>query len=141
MFFDFGSDFGRDYVDIAHYPTFHEGASFVQKLIVDEWEGFLLVSSQKSVHCDNKKEMNQLAKKGRLIGCEGHRIVEKYKVRRYREANGYEEWETGQIPKKEWQGVNNLNHVFSKNPVYYYENCRYHFFGKLIQILQIIDRV
>ena len=141
LFFNFGSDFGRGYVDIAHYPTFHEGQSFVKKLIVDDWEGFLLVSSQKSVHCDNKEEMDKAAKTGRFIKCEGHKIVEGYKVRRYTDNTGYEEWEKEQIPKQEWQSARSLNHVFSKKPVYHYENCRYHFFGKLIQILQIIDRV
>ena len=136
LFFDFGSEWGRDYVNIGRYPTFHSGASFVKKIIVDRWEGFLLVSSQNTVHCDNKEEMDRLAKQGKFIACKGHKIVENYTIHRYRDDKGYEEW--SYVSKSEWENIKSLHHVFSKKPDYFYENCRHHFFGGLIQLLRMI---
>ena len=140
LFFEFGSMLGKSYVDIGAEPTAVSDSSWVKNLIIED-EGFLLVSSQKSVHCDNKEQMDQEAKKGNLIGCQGHRLVENYLIRRYTDARGYEEWGYNKIPEQEWKGIKNLNHSFSTKPDYHYENCRYHFLGGLYQILQIIDRV
>ena len=121
-------------VDIGAYPTFHKNASFVKKLIVD-WDGFLLVSSQKTVHCDNREEM----KKNTSLACEGHKLVENYTIRRYTDSRGYEEWPY--MPKSEWQGITSLNHSFSKAPAYHYKNCRTALFGGLFMLLEIINRV
>ena len=136
LFFKFGSEFGQDYVDIGAYPTFHTGASFVKKLIVKE-KGFLLVSSQGTVHCDNREEMRQ----GKQVACKGHKIVDVYTVRQYRETEGYKEWEGSKIPEKEWRAVSSLNHSFSVPPDYHYENCRHKSFGSWYQILQTISRI
>ena len=136
LFFNFGSDFGRGYVNIGAYPTFHTGADFVKKLIVKE-NGFLLVSSQGTVHCDNREEML----KGAQVACKGHKIVDIYTVRRYTDSGGYEEWGDSKIPEKEWEAVASLNHSFSLPPDYHYKNCRLKIFGGLYQILQIIQRI
>ena len=136
LFFSFGSDFGRAYVDIGHYPTFHSGASFVKKLIVRP-DGFLLVSSQGTVHCDNKEELDR----GAQAACKGHRIVDIYTVRRYTDKGGYEEWGGSKIPEKEWRAASSLNHAFSRPPDYHYKNCRYKIFGGLYQIIQTIRRI
>ena len=140
LFFEFDSMLGKNYVDIGAEPTATSDSSWVKILMV-EYDGFLLVTSQKSVHCDNKEQMDQEAKKGKIIGCQGHRLVENYLIRRYTDEKGYEEWGYNNIPEKEWRGIKNLKHSFSKKPDYHYENCRYHIFGSLYQILQIIDRV
>ena len=140
LFFEFDSLLGKSYVDIGSEPTVVSGSSWVKKLIVKD-EGFLLVTSQKSVHCDNVEEMNQAAKRGKMVGCEGHRLVEKYKICRYRDNSGYEEWGYDEISEKEWKSIESLNHSFSKKPDYHYENCRYHFLGKIYQIFQTINRV
>ena len=140
LFFEFDSILGKGYVDIGAEPTATSDASWVKNLIVKN-EGFLLVTSQKSVRCDNKEQMDREAKKGNMIRCQNHRLVENYLIRRYTDDIGYEEWGYNKIPEKEWRGIKNLKHSFSKKPDYHYENCRYHFLGGLYQILQIIDRV
>ena len=121
-------------VDIGAYPTFHKKASFVKKLIVT-WDGFLLVSSQKTVHCDNKEEM----KKTINLACEGHRLVDNYTVRRYTDQRGYEEWPY--MPEDKWKNIKDLDHSFSTAPAYHYKNCRFAPFGALIMLLQIIKKV
>ena len=136
LFFDFGSAFGRGYVDIEHYPTFHPGASFVKKLIVKS-SGFLLVNSQGTVHCGNREEM----RKNPRLRCKGHKIVDIYTVRRYRDKSGYEEWGGSRVPEKEWRAAASLSHKFSVPPDYHYENCRYKIFGGLHRIIQIIFRI
>ena len=137
LFLDFGSEFGRSYVNLAGYPTFHSGKTGgTEKLIVDPYEGFLLVYSQGTVHCDNMDEL----KKGKRVKCKNHRIVDMYKVHRYTDERGYEEWGKGVIPESEWRGATQLNHQFSKKPEYHYENCRWHFFGGLFQLLEFISR-
>ena len=140
LFFEFDSIFGKGYVDIGAEPTATTDSSWVKNLIIKN-EGFLLVTSQKSVHCDNKEQMDREAKKGNMIRCQNHRLVENYLIRRYTDETGYEEWGYNKIPEKEWRGIKDLRHSFSKKPDYHYENCRYHLLGGLYQILQIIDRV
>ena len=137
LFFDFGSVLGRNYVNIGHYPTFHTGSDFVKKLIVKE-NGFLLISSQGTVYCDNRKEMRQ---QGPHVACKGHKIVNVYTVRRYTDSGGYEEWGDDKIPEKEWRSARSLNHSFSAAPEYHYENCRYKIFGGLYQLIQIIQSI
>ena len=140
LVFDFGKDFGKPWVDIGAYPTFTKNASFVKKIIVDKDRGFLLVSSQKTVHCDNTEEMNKAARAGNpYVPCKGHKLVENYTVRRYIEKKGYEEW--SYVPLKEWEQVQNLEHKFNKQPDYIYENCRYQFFGSLYRLIQTIKRI
>lgn len=140
LFFEFDSMLGKGYVDIGAEPTAVSGSSWVKKIIIED-EGFLLVTSQKSVHCDNVEQMNQAAKQGQIVGCQGHRLVENYLIRRYIDDKGYEEWGNGKIPEKEWRNITDLRHSFSQKPDYHYENCRYHFLGGLYQLLQIIGRV
>ena len=140
LFFDFDSAWGKSYVDIGSEPTAVSGSSWVKNLIVDH-DGFLLVTSQKSVHCDNVEEMNRLAKQGKSIGCKGHRLVERYLIRRYVDERGYEEWGYDKILKKEWQGIDSLRYSFSKKPDYHYENCRWHFLGGLYKLFQVMDRI
>ena len=125
-------------VDIGAYPTYHSRASWVKKIIV-KWEGFLTVESQGTVHCDNFKEMK--AKPQLQIPCKGHKIVQKHTVRRYRDGKGYEEWDTEAVSKEEWSAITDLNHKFSKPPLYHYENCRYKLFGFLHVLWQTIKRV
>lgn len=136
LFFNYGSTLGIDHIDIGSEPTHKRSDSWVKNIIV-ETEGFLLVTGQHTVHCDNFKEM----KKNVYAPCKGHKLVERYTIRRYTEKKGYEEWQHDSISEKEWRDVGDLYHSFSKKPDYHYENCRYKIFGKLIQLLQIMKRV
>ena len=134
LFFDF--DPWLKTVDIGAYPTYHAGASWVKKIIVKR-NGFLTVSAQGTVHCDNAEEM----KKNIYVHCKGHKVVQRHTIRRYRDNKGYEEWETEAISKKEWSQIADLDHKFSKPPLYHYKNCRYKLFGGLYQIWQTIKRI
>ncbi len=132
VFFDF--DPVLQSVDIGAYPTFHSKDSWVKKLIVKP-EGFLLVSSQKTVHCDNHEEM----KKNIHLVCKGHKLVEVYTIFRYIDKTGYQEWSYASL--QEWENITDLYHKFSKKPQYHYQKCRYKFFGFLYQLWQIIKKV
>ena len=132
VFFDF--DPIAKTVDIGAYPTFHSGADWVKKMIV-QWDGFLFVSAQKTVHCDNREEM----KKNIHLTCKGHRLVDVYTIFRYTDKTGYEEW--SDAPEKDWKEVKKLDHVFSKKPDYHYKNCRYKMFGGLKMLMQIIKKI
>ena len=123
-----------DQVDIGGGPTHHRGDPWVSKILVNDNQEFLLITSQKTVHCDNFKELNS----GLHTRCKGHKIITKHKVRRHTQKNGYEEWQI--IPKEEWENAKTLHHVFSRPPTYHYTNCRYRFFGKFYQFLQFIER-
>ena len=136
LFFDFGSLLGHPYVEIGGSPSFNLNESYVKKLFVDS-RGFLLVSSYKTVHCDNREEM----RKDISSSCRGHRIIEKYRVRRYRKQYGYEEWESNDIPEVEWKTITDIDDSFSKKPTYHYENCRYSLFGGFYQLIQAIRRI
>ena len=135
LLFHYGSFYGIDRVDIGSEPTHKQSDKWVKTLIVKE-EGFLLITGQNMLHCDNEEEI----KKNAHIPCKGHKVVESYQIRRYTNNTGYEEWSYDSIPKKEWSRVKNLYHSFSKKPDYHYENCRYKAFGQIYQILQIIQR-
>ena len=80
-------------------------------------------------------------KKGLASGCVGHRIIEKYMVRRYRKQYGYEEWESNAISESEWKTITDIDDTFSKKPAYHYENCRYSLFGGFYQFIQTIRRI
>ena len=135
VFFNSGSAFGIHHIDIGGEPTAKKTDSWV-KVIIVEPEGFLLVTGQKMVHCDNWKER----KKDISLLCTGNKVVEKYKIRRYIKAGGYEEWTYDTIPAKEWKDISGLYYSFSKKPDYHYKNCRFSMFGKLRQLLQMIRR-
>ena len=132
VFFDFDPIFKT--VDIGAYPTFHLKDSWVKKLIIKS-DGFLLVYSQKTVHCDNREEM----KKNIHLPCKGHKLVENHSIIRYTDKTGYEEW--SYAPEKDWKEVKKLDHVFLKKPDYHYKNCRYKILGGLQMLLQIIKKV
>ena len=132
LFFDF--DPVLKTVDIGGYPTFTSKADFVKKLIV-KWDGFLLVYSQKTVHCDNLAEI----KKNPTLACKGHKLMDNYYVLRYTGDTGYEEW--SYMPQREWKDIKELSHSFNKKPDYHYTNCRYKFFGALYMLWQIIKGV
>ena len=123
-------------VDIGSYPTYTARASWVKKIIV-KWDGFLTVESQGTVHCDNMQEI----KKNPATRCKGHKIVQNLTVRRYRDGKGYEEWDINAISEKEWSNITDLNHKFSKPPLYHYENCRHKLLGGLHKLWQTIKRV
>ncbi len=132
VFFDFDPILKT--VDIGAYPTFHEKYDWVKKMIV-KGDGFLIVYSQKTVHCDNREEM----KKNIHLACKGHKIVENHYIIRYTDNTGYEEW--SYMPEKEWKDVKKINHVFLKKPDYHYKNCRFKIFGGLRMLMQIIKRI
>ena len=135
LFFNYGSTIGIDHVDIGGEPTHKRSDSWV-KIIIVKKEGFLLVTSQGVVHCDNMDEI----RKNIYAPCKGHKIVKEYKIRRYIKKRGYEEWKYDVIPKSEWELVKDIDFKFSKKPTYYYENCRYRFLGGFYQLLQFISR-
>ncbi len=132
LFFDF--DPFLKTVDIGAYPTAHSRASWVKKLIVKS-DGFLLVSAQKTVHCDNREEM----KKNIHLACKGHKLVDVYTIYRYTDKTGYEEWSYASEP--EWKNITKLNHIFSRKPNYHYKNCRYKIFGGWSMLMQIIRSI
>ena len=135
LYFNYGSTIGIDHIDIGSEPTHKRTDSWV-KIIIVEREGFLLVTSQGMVHCDNMEEM----RKDVSLSCKGHKIVKKHKIRRYIKGGGYEEWSYDSIPEKEWKEVTGLYHPFSKKPDYHYKNCRNSIFGQFIQLLQTMKR-
>jgi len=133
-------------VDVGALPTMGKGDSFVKHIIVKD-EGFLVVTSRHVVTQCIPENENQEAFYTLIKPCKRYKegrvfkTVEKYIIRRYIEGKGYEEWEPGTIPKKEWQNISKLDHTFSKPPTYHYENCRWAVFGALQMLRQIIHKI
>lgn len=140
VLFDFGTELGISYVDMGGYPTFLLKDDYVHKLIVDGDKGFLLVWSQKTASCKNDKEMREARKQNKKIPKCDWKPHENYKIMRYQEEKGYEEWSSGQIDKREWE-LAGIGHSFSQKPDYHYENCRYKLFGGLLMFLQTVDKI
>lgn len=128
-----------DHVDIGWHPTYVLRDDWVKKLIVDEFDGFFVVTAQSTFHCDSWDKIK--IEDRNMSNCKGRRFVDKHTVRRYLRKRGYEEWGSETMPKEEWQNVKNIHHSFSTKPDYFYENCRYHLLGGVYKFLQIIEKV
>ena len=137
LFFDYGKIYGRSYVDIGAYPTFVPDASWVKKLIVED-NGFLAVTGQKTIVCEEPKKTPETTAKGSGY-CKNRKQVERYTAYRYIEGRGYEEWPG--ISKNQWENIQTLEHQFSVSPEYFYENCRYRFFGRFFQLLEVMQKI
>ena len=132
-------DFWYGYVDISGLATSTANSSWVKKIFTSS-ESFLLASAQKTVHCDNFKEMKKAAKQKKPSpGCKGHKIVENVTVYRYTEEKGYEEWPN--LPKSQWSKIKGIDHKFKTLPKYHYENCRFKIFGGISQLFETILKI
>ncbi|MDE0518584.1 MAG: hypothetical protein OXH36_03380 [Bdellovibrionales bacterium] len=121
-------------VDIGGLPTYNERASWVKKLIVKQ-NGFLVVSKQniaglKKVPCEEE------SKKGQL--CQKYFQSHLYQMHYYIEGVGYKYW--GDLPKKQWESISNLEDQPSKKPDFIYKNCRFSLLGPVLDIILMMIR-
>ncbi|MDE0118453.1 MAG: hypothetical protein OXM55_00400 [Bdellovibrionales bacterium] len=121
-------------VDIGGYPTYHERASWVKKIIVKK-NGFIVVNSQKFAGY-KKVPCEEESKKGQL--CQKYYKSTLYQVNSYIEGVGYKYW--GDVPKKEWEFISQLEDQPSQKPNLYIKNCNFSLFGSLLEILLAMKR-
>lgn len=120
-------------VDVGGAPTYAKNNSWVKKIIVKQ-DGFVVVTEQqtagfKNLPCEDNKEKI----------CQKHVISSYYIMQSYKEGEGYKYW--FKIPKKDWMSISSIEDQPSKEPSFHAKDCRYSFFGSLLEILIGILRV
>ena len=114
-------------VDVGGSPTYIKNNSWTKKLIV-KGDGFVVVNEQKTAGfkgfpCEDNKE--------RI--CQKHVISSYYTMQSYKEGEGYKYW--FQIPEKDWISISRIEDRPAREPDLHAKDCRYSFFGALLEIL------
>ena len=123
-------------VDIGGMPTHFKGknAPWVKKIIVKS-KGFLVVTEQKTagykeVPCKDKNKKGQK--------CQKHYISSYYQMDYYTDEEGYKYW--GNISKKEWESISQLEDQPAKKPDLHIKNCKFSLFGSLLELILALFR-
>ena len=114
-------------VDIGGQPTHSPNASWIKKIIV-QTGGFIVVYDQKTAGFKKQACEHDKSKM-----CDKHYIRSVYHIESYTDKEGYRAW--SYVPEKDWQAISHIDDLVPQKPYLHIKNCRFNFFGSVIELL------